>query len=48
MGQTCNDIPGSHLTIALRSVLFRQFVLLCRRLDLYDRELVAVDGTRIR
>ena len=28
--------------------MFRQFVLLCRRLDLYGRELVAVDGTRIK
>jgi transposase len=27
---------------------FRQFVLLCRRLDLYGRELLAVDGTRIK
>jgi hypothetical protein len=26
----------------------RRFVLLCRRLDLCDRELLAVDGTRIR
>jgi transposase len=32
---------------AFKSV-FRQFVLLCRRLDLYGRELLAVDGTRIR
>jgi hypothetical protein len=31
---------------AFRAV-FRQFVLLCRRLDLYGRELLAVDGTRI-
>jgi transposase len=30
-----------------RSV-FRQFVLLCRRLDLFGRELLAVDGTRIK
>src|ERR1035437_3049613 len=30
-----------------RSV-FREFVLLCRRLDLYGRELLAVDGTRIK
>ncbi len=28
--------------------VFRQFVLLCRRLDLYGRELLAVDGTRIK
>ena len=32
---------------AFRSV-FREFVLLCRQLDLYGRELLAVDGTRIR
>src|SRR6201981_988242 len=32
---------------AFRSV-FRQFVLLCRQLDLYGRELLAVDGTRIK
>ena len=32
---------------AFRAV-FRQFVLLCRRLDLYGRELMAVDGTRIK
>lgn len=28
--------------------LFRSFVLLCRRLDLFGRELVAVDGTRLK
>ena len=28
--------------------MFRQFVLLCGRLDLYGRELLAVDGTRIK
>ena len=32
---------------AFRGV-FRQFVLLCKRLDLYGRELIAVDGTRIK
>ena len=32
---------------AFREV-FRQFVRLCRELDLYGRELVAVDGTRIK
>src|SRR6202795_3145187 len=32
---------------AFRAV-FRQFVLLCRRLDLYGRELLAVDGPRIK
>jgi transposase len=28
--------------------VFRDFVILCRRLDLFGRELLAVDGTRIR
>jgi transposase len=28
--------------------VFREFVLLCRRLDLFGRELIAVDGTRIK
>ena len=28
--------------------IFRQFVLLCRQLDLYGRELLAVDGTRLK
>jgi transposase len=28
--------------------VFSAFVLLCRRLDLYGRELLAVDGTRIK
>ena len=28
--------------------LFRAFVLLCRKLDLFGRELVAVDGTRLK
>ena len=28
--------------------VFRQFVLLCRKLDLFGRELVAVDGTRLK
>jgi transposase len=32
---------------AFKSV-FRQFVLLCRQLDLFGRELLAVDGTRIK
>jgi transposase len=32
---------------ALRPV-FRQFVLLCRQMDLFGRELLAVDGTRIK
>jgi transposase len=29
-------------------VVFRQFVLLCRKLDLFGRELVAIDGTRLK
>jgi Transposase domain (DUF772) len=29
-------------------LVFRQFVLLCRDLDLFGRELLAVDGTRIK
>jgi hypothetical protein len=33
--------------VAFRSV-FRQFVLLCRRLDLFGRELLAVDRSRIK
>jgi hypothetical protein len=32
---------------AFRSV-FRQFVLLCRELDLFGRQLLAVDGTRFK
>ena len=32
---------------AFRQV-FREFVRLCRELDLYGRELIAVDGTRIK
>ena len=32
---------------AFRAV-FREFVLLCKRLDLFGRELLAVDGTRIK
>ena len=32
---------------AFRAV-FRQFVVLCRKLDLFGRELIAVDGTRIK
>jgi transposase len=36
----------SHNCHAFRQV-FRQFVLLCRELDLFGRELLAVDGTRI-
>ena len=37
----------SHNCHAFRQV-FRQFVLLCRDLDLFGRELLAIDGTRIR
>jgi len=33
--------------VAFKQV-FRQFVLLCRQLDLFGRELLAVDGTRIK
>lgn len=29
-------------------VVFREFVVLCRQLDLFGRELLAVDGTRIK
>jgi transposase len=29
-------------------VVFRAFVLLCRKLDLFGRELLAVDGTRLK
>ena len=32
---------------AFRAV-FRQFVVLCRNLDLFGRELLGVDGTRIK
>ena len=32
---------------AFRQV-FRQFVLLCKQMDLFGRELLAVDGTRIK
>src|ERR671933_125341 len=28
--------------------VFREFVLLCKQLDLFGRELIAVDGTRIK
>ena len=28
--------------------VFREFMILCRRLDLFGRELLAVDGTRIK
>jgi transposase len=29
-------------------LIFRQFVVLCRQLDLFGRELIAVDGTRLK
>jgi transposase len=35
------------VNVAAFKPLFRSFVLLCRRLDLFGRELVAVDGTRL-
>jgi hypothetical protein len=46
IGQTCNDFRRDNRG-AFRAV-FRQLALLCRRLDLYDRELLGVDGTRMR
>jgi transposase len=36
------------VNVAAFKPLFRSFVLLCRRLDLFGRELVAVDGTRLK
>jgi len=33
---------------AVFKAVFRKFVLLCRKLELYGRELVAVDGTRLK
>ncbi len=36
------------INVAAFKPLFRSFVLLCRRLDLFGRELVAVDGTRLK
>jgi transposase len=44
--KTIADFRG-HNCRAFRQV-FRQFVLLCRELDLFGRELLAVDGTRIK
>ena len=43
IGQTCNDILESPLTITLRSAVFRQFVLLCRR----HHRTVQEDGYRV-
>ena len=46
------DAPkGGRADEGLQSVfksVFRQFTLLCKRLDLFGRELLAVDGTRIK
>src|SRR5205823_4770766 len=36
-----------HITRALRA-LFREFTLLCKRLDLFGAELVAIDGSKFR
>jgi transposase len=44
--KTIADFRRNNRT-AFRPV-FRQFVLLCRQLDLFGRELLAVDGTRIK
>jgi transposase len=40
-------VTASVLDHSFRAV-FRQFVLLFRRLDLYGRELLAVSGARIK
>jgi transposase len=44
--KTIADFRSGNRT-AFRAV-FRQFTLLCRKLDLFGRELLAVDGTRIK
>jgi transposase len=44
--KTIADFRGDNRA-AFKSV-FREFTLLCRRLDLFGRELLAVDGTRIK
>ncbi len=44
--KTIADFRAANRT-AFKSV-FRQFTLLCKRLDLFGRELLAVDGTRIK
>jgi transposase len=36
------------VNVAAFKPLFRSFVLLCRQLDLFGRELVAMDGTRLK
>jgi transposase len=44
--KTIADFRAENRT-AFKSV-FRQFTLLCKRLDLFGREILAVDGTRIK
>jgi len=44
--KTIADFRSDNRAAFLR--VFRQFVLLCRRLDLFGRALLAVDGTRIK
>jgi len=44
--KTIADFRSDNL--AAFKAVFRQFTLLCRRLDLFGRELIAVDGTRIK
>jgi Transposase DDE domain len=44
--KTIADFPIDNRS-AFKKV-FREFVILCRRLDLFGRELLAVDGTRIK
>ena len=44
--KTIADFRSDNRTAFKR--VFREFVLLCRRLDLFGRELLAVDGTRIK
>jgi hypothetical protein len=44
--KTIADFRGDNRN-AFRAI-FRQFVLLCRQLDLFGRELLAIDGTRIK
>ncbi len=43
----CRKAPALH-TVAAEGRVFRRFVLLCKKLDLFGRELLAVDGTRIK
>ncbi len=44
--KTISDFRGTQ-PAALRQV-FREFTLVCRRLDLFGAELVAIDGTKLR